>query len=142
VENIWYFVHHFEINLDTHLNHLIRFRQRQRRFINDPMAKPRLCSRCKGGNAEDQPVACTMLEGGPCSACKEREAIREQIEQLEEEITKLKAKHHALGSRMNEIHDPFIHKLPPEIGSHIFRLCLPTLDFEDIHTMEGSSDIY
>jgi hypothetical protein len=34
---------------------------------------------------------------------------------------------------MNTIHDPFIHKLPPEIGSHIFRLCLPTLDFEDFH---------
>jgi hypothetical protein len=74
-----------------------------------------------------------MLEGGPCSACEEREAIRAQISQLEEEITKLKAKHHALGSRVNAIHDPFIHKLPPEIGSHIFRLCLPTLHFEDIH---------
>jgi hypothetical protein len=33
---------------------------------------------------------------------------------------------------VNAIHDPFIHKLPPEIGSHIFRLCLPTLYFEDI----------
>jgi hypothetical protein len=95
------------------------------------MAKPRLCSRYKGGNAEDQPVTCMMLEGGPCSACKERETIREQIKQLEREITKLKAKHHALGSRMNAIHDPFIHKLPPEIGSHIFCLCLPTLDFEN-----------
>ena len=96
------------------------------------MAKPGLCSRCKGVNAEDQPVACTMLEGGPCCACKERKAIREKIKQLEEEITNLKAKHHALGSRINEIHDPFIHKLPPEIGSHIFYLCFPTLDFEDI----------
>jgi hypothetical protein len=127
--SIWYFVHPFEINLDTHLSHLIRFRQQQRRFINDPMAKPGLCSRCKG---VARPVACTMLEGGPCSACKEREAIREKIEQLEEEITQLKAKHHALGSRINEIHDPFIHKLPLEIGSHIFRLCFPVLDFEDI----------
>jgi hypothetical protein len=97
------------------------------------MAKPRLWIRRKGGIAEDQPVACTRLEGGPCSVCKEREAIREQIKQLEKEITKLKAKHDALGSRMNAIHDPFIDKLPPEIGSHIFRLCLPTLDFEDNH---------
>ena len=107
------------------------FCKRQRRFINDPMVKPRLCSRCKGDNAEDQPVVCTMLEGGPCSACKEREAIREKIKQLEEEITQLKAKHHSLGSKMNASHDPFIHKLPPEIGSYIFRLFLPTLDFED-----------
>ena len=89
------------------------------------MGEPGLCSRCKGVNAEDQPVACTMVEGGPCSACKEREAIREKIEQLEEEIAKLKAKHYALGNRMNAIHDPFIHKFPPEIGSYIFRLCFP-----------------
>ena len=33
---------------------------------------------------------------------------------------------------MNAIHDPFIHKFPPEISSHIFRLCFPTLDFEDL----------
>jgi len=98
------------------------------------MDEPGLCSRCKGVNhdAEDRQVACTMVEGGPCSACKEREVIREQIEQLEEEIAKLKAKHHALGNRMNAIHDPFIHKFPPEIGSYIFRLCLPTLNFDDI----------
>ena len=96
------------------------------------MAKLGLCSRSKGVNAKARPVACTMLEGGPCSVCKEREAIREKIGQLEEEITQLKAKHHALGSRMNEIHDPFIHKLPPEVGSHIFRLCFPTFYFEDV----------
>jgi hypothetical protein len=96
------------------------------------MAEPGLCSRCKEVDVEDRPVFCTVSEGGPCSACEEREAIRDQIEQMEEEIAKLKAKHHALGGRMNAIHDPFIHKLPPEIGSHIFHLCLPTLDFEDI----------
>jgi hypothetical protein len=28
---------------------------------------------------------------------------------------------------MNAVHDPFIHKFPPEIGPHLFRLCLPTL---------------
>ena len=96
------------------------------------MGEPRLCSRCKGVNAEDRQVACTMLNGGPCSACEEREVIREKIEQLEEEIVKLKVKHHALGNRMNAIHNPFIHKLPPEIGSYIYRLCFPTLHFEDI----------
>ena len=95
------------------------------------MAKPGLYSSCKAVNAEDRPVACTISEGGPCSACKEREAIRDQIKQLEKEITQLEAKHHALGSRINAIHDPFIHKFPPEIGSHIFCLFLPTLDFKD-----------
>jgi len=97
------------------------------------MANLRLWNRCKGGIAENQPVTCTRLEGGPCSVCKEREAIREQIKQLEKEITKLKAKHHALRSRMNAIHDPFVDKLPPEIGSHVFCLCLPTFDIKDNH---------
>ena len=90
------------------------------------MEEPGLCSRCKGVDPEDLPVACTVLEGGPCSACKERADIRSQIKQLEEEIIKLKEEHYALGTTMNAIHDPFIHKLPPEIGSHIFCLCMPT----------------
>jgi hypothetical protein len=92
------------------------------------MTEPGLCNRCKGVDAKDRLVTCTMLEGGPCSACEEMEVIYDQIEQLEEEITKLTAKQRTLASRMNAIHDPFIHKLSPEIGSHIFRLCLPTLD--------------
>jgi len=96
------------------------------------MAEPKLCSRCKRVDTEDRPVACTMFQGGPCSACKEREVIRDQIEQLEEEIAKLKAKYHALGTKMNAIHDPFIHKLPPEISSYILRLCLPTLNYEEL----------
>ena len=91
--------------------------------------EPGLCNRCRGFDAKDLPVACTVLEGGPCSACKEESDIRGQIKQLEEEIKKLKEKHHTLQATINSIHDPFIHNLPPEIGSYIFRLCLPTQDF-------------
>jgi hypothetical protein len=87
-----------------------------------------LCSRSQGAEAEDRPMSCVMLEGSPCSACKERAAIRQKVKQLEEEITELKAKYNSLRTTMNAIHDPFIHKLPLEIGSHIFRLCLPILD--------------
>lgn len=88
------------------------------------MGEPGLCSHCKAVDAQDQPVTCTVLEGGPCSICKEREAIWDQIKQLEEEIIKLNAKYHSLGSRMNAIHDPFIQKLPPEIGSYVYILPL------------------
>jgi len=88
-----------------------------------------LCSRSQGAEADDRPIPCVVLEGSPCSACKERATIRQKIKQLEEEITKLNAKYNSLTTTMNGIHDPFIHKLPPEIGSHIFRLCLPTLDY-------------
>jgi len=93
------------------------------------MAGRLACSHCRRVEAEDQPIKCVVLEGGPCSACKEREAIRRKIKQLEEELADLEAKDRALGSHINAIHDPFIHKLPSEIGSHIFRLSLPTFDF-------------
>jgi len=86
-----------------------------------------VCSRCRRAESEDQPITCVVL-GGPCSPCKDRPTIRQKIKQLEEEITKLNAEHHALGSAMNAIHEPFIHKLPPEIGSHIFCLSLPKSD--------------
>jgi len=86
-----------------------------------------LCSLCGGAAAEEQ-VSCVMSEGNGCSACIERAAIRDKINQLEEEIIKLKAKYHMLGTMTNATHDPFIHRLPPEIGSQIFHLCLPALD--------------
>jgi len=87
-----------------------------------------LCSRCGAGGTEDRPVTCTMMEGGPCEACRESAAIYHQIRQLEEEIAELKAKRRVLATTMNANHDPFIHKLPPEIGSHIFYLSMPSID--------------
>jgi hypothetical protein len=87
-----------------------------------------LCSRCRGFDAEELSFACTVLKGGPCSPCKEAADMHGQIKRLEEEIIKLKGQHHVLRTKINSIHDPFIHTFPPEIGSYIFRLCLPTLD--------------
>lgn len=82
-------------------------------------------SHCEGNFVdEDQP------EGGRCTVCEERLNIRHQIKELEERPNKLKAKHYALGTTVNEIHDPFIHKFSPEISSYVFRLCLPTFDCE------------
>jgi hypothetical protein len=82
-------------------------------------------SHCEGNFVDEN-----QQEGGRCAVCEERLNIRHQIKELEEKLNKLKAKHHAFGTTMNEIHDPFIHKFPPEISSHIFRLCLPTVDCE------------
>ena len=77
---------------------------------------------CSGVEAiiEDQPT-CVALNGEPCLPCKERAAIFHQIKQL-------KAKYNTIGTARNAIHDPFIHKLPPEIASHILCLSLPTLN--------------
>lgn len=68
-----------------------------------------LCSRCKKFEANDEPITCVALKGGPCSVCKEMVAIRHQIKQLEEELAKLKAKHNTILTTMNAIHDLFIH---------------------------------
>jgi hypothetical protein len=86
-----------------------------------------LCSRCRGAEADDQSITCVVLDGGPCSPCSERLVIQHQIKRLENELARLKARQKSLRTTMNAIHDPFIHKLPPEIGSHILRLSLPTL---------------
>jgi hypothetical protein len=68
-------------------------------------------SRCRAVEVEDQPITCVTLEGGPCSACKQRATIRCQIKQLEDEIAQLKDKSDNLATTMNAIHDPLIHKL-------------------------------
>jgi len=102
-----------------------------------------LCSRCIGAKAEDQPITCAVLKGGPCSPCKERMAIQHQIKWLEKEIKRLNAKQKSLRTTMNAIHDPFIHKLPPEIGSYILCLCLSMLTTgeHDLKTIHGPDPI-
>lgn len=97
-----------------------------------------LCNHCGQFGSEDQLITCTVLEGGQCSPCKERAAIHRQIQQLKE-------KHDAIGTAMNAAHDPFIHKLPPEIGSRILHLSLPTLNNGEHHpkaTPAPGSDIW
>ena len=84
-----------------------------------------VCSFCGEDTVKEQEITCVVLGGNPCWACEERANIQDQMKRLEEEMIKLKAKYHALGTTINAIHDPFIHKFPREIGSHIFRLCLP-----------------
>jgi hypothetical protein len=89
------------------------------RSVSEDMAA--LCSHCGEFGPEDRLLTCDVLDGGQCSPCKERAAIRHQIKQL-------KAQHDTIGTAMNAVHDPFIHKLPPEIGSRILHLSLPTLN--------------
>ena len=88
------------------------------------------CTCCRRVKAKDQTITCVLVEG-PCLLCREREVIHHQIKQLEEEIMKLKAKDNTLGTRINDCHDPFICKFPPEIPSHILQLSLPTLNDEE-----------
>jgi len=98
-----------------------------------------LCGRCRRFEADEEPITCTVLEGGPCSACKERATLRQKIKQLEAEITGLKTRYDTLSTTANAVHDPFIHKFPPEISSHIFRLYLLMLSPPDFLEFSSSS---
>jgi hypothetical protein len=61
-----------------------------------------------------------VLDGRPCSACTEEIELEKEKKELEIRIKKIYIRRRALRTAMNENHDPFIHKFPPEIASHIF----------------------
>ena len=83
-----------------------------------------LCTGSQGLDEEKRGrvVHCSILEGGRCLACKE------DIE-LELEFQERRRK---LRTRMNENHDPFILKLPPEVASYIFLLSMGKRDTREI----------
>jgi len=74
-------------------------------------------------------VHCSILEGVGCLACKE------DI-QLEQEIQKLQERRRKLRTEMNQNHDPFILKLPPEVASNIFLLSMGKRDSREIPSRE------
>jgi hypothetical protein len=67
------------------------------------------------------------LAGHSCSVCDEDIDLLRQIEQSDSEahIAELESRRWHLRTRLNESHDPFIHKLPPEVASLIFIMALP-----------------
>ncbi|KIM36373.1 hypothetical protein M413DRAFT_292318 [Hebeloma cylindrosporum] len=81
-----------------------------------------LCNHCGEFGPEDRVITCTALtvEDSQCGPCRKRAVVRQQIKQL-------RATYDTIGTEMNAVHDPFIHKFPPEIGSRIFVLSLPPL---------------
>ena len=67
------------------------------------------------------------LAGHSCSVCEEDVDLLHQIHQSDSEthIAELEIIRWHLRTRLNESHDPFIHKLPPEVASLIFIMALP-----------------
>jgi hypothetical protein len=59
------------------------------------------------------------LDGKPCSACTEDIELEKALKELENQIEQMHTKRRALRTVMNENHDPFIAKFPPEISSQI-----------------------
>jgi len=82
-----------------------------------------LCTACQGRDEETRVrvAYCSILEGEGCLACKEDMQLEQKIQELQERRRKLRTK-------MNENHDSFVLKLPPEVSSYIFLLSMGEQD--------------
>ena len=67
-----------------------------------------------------RPERRVVFDGTPCAACTEDIELEKETGELQCSDGKLQSKRRALRTVMNENHDHFIHKFPPEIASHIF----------------------
>ena len=97
-----------------------------------------LCNRCS--TKVLRPEKCVVLDGKPCAACTEDMELEKEIKELEIIIEKMYIRRRVLRTTMNENHDPFIHKFPPEIASHIFMQCSPpSVSFDKY---DGTNPLY
>ena len=73
------------------------------------------------------PWPCKLMEGKPCSLCQELEEFDRGYQAILEGLVEQRRK---ILQRINERHDPFIQRLPPELASQVFTSCLPRQEFE------------
>ena len=73
------------------------------------------------------PALCKLMEGKPCSLCQELEEFDIGYQAILEGLVEQRRK---ILQRINERHDPFIQRLPPELASQVFTSCLPRQEFE------------
>ncbi|KIM47400.1 hypothetical protein M413DRAFT_22079 [Hebeloma cylindrosporum] len=80
-----------------------------------------------------RPDRCVVWDGQQaCGPCTEDTELEKQAKELEIRLEKIYTRRRALRTGMNENHDPFIHKFPPEIASHIFiHYAPPSLLFDE-----------
>ncbi|KAF8879884.1 hypothetical protein CPB84DRAFT_1751542 [Gymnopilus junonius] len=65
---------------------------------------------------------------------------KQQFSEMEQEINGLVNEHWELLQQINHIHDPIFHRLPPEITSDIFQLCVPEISFDTESFNESNDD--
>jgi hypothetical protein len=85
-----------------------------------------LCSRYQRLDLETSARYCIIQEGSSCLACKE------DVE-LEQKIQELQGRRRNIRKDMNANHDPFVLKLPPELGSRIFLLSMTERDTNEVN---------
>jgi len=83
-----------------------------------------LKSRVSFGNQQTspKPEPCELSNGGPCAFCIELEDFDHGAQST---IDHLGEKRRSILERINYCHDPFTQRLPLELTSRVFALCLP-----------------
>ena len=66
------------------------------------------------------PKECKLSDGKPCQECVEMAKLDSQISQVHSQLVQLTHKRHALKTKINQRHEPFIHRLPCSVSSQIF----------------------
>jgi hypothetical protein len=63
---------------------------------------------------------CKLSDGNPCQECVQLAKLDSQISKVHSKLAKLAQKRHALKTKINQRHEPFIHCLPRSVSSQIF----------------------
>ncbi|KDR86018.1 hypothetical protein GALMADRAFT_235209 [Galerina marginata CBS 339.88] len=73
---------------------------------------------------------CRISDGEPCGVCNKLKHLESQILEAKRTLDELVSRYQGLKTQRNNIHDPVTSRIPPEIVSYIFQLCLPPLPSE------------
>ena len=63
---------------------------------------------------------CKLSGGNPCQECVQMAKLDSQISEVHSKLVQLVQKRHAFKTKVNQRHEPFIHRLPRSVASQIF----------------------
>ncbi|KAF8953528.1 hypothetical protein BDZ97DRAFT_596665 [Flammula alnicola] len=90
------------------------------------------CGSTANQGVYDNDSLCSKISNlNPCNPCKRLAELDIQIIKARETLLAMQKEARRLKSEMNCSHDHLIHRLPPEISSYIFQLCIsrePSID--------------
>ncbi|KAF9478592.1 hypothetical protein BDN70DRAFT_879832 [Pholiota conissans] len=97
--------------------------------INNVATMPYFCQHCD--SLDDVLYFCKSKDASPCTSCQQLLEIQRKISETRIMLTKtrvllnhLKDERPKIKEQANYCHDPFIHRLPMEIASTIFKFCI------------------
>ena len=79
------------------------------------------------------PRECKLSKGKPCQECVQMAILDSQISQVRSQLVQLAHKRDALKTKINQRHEPLIHRLPWSVSSQIFE--------DYVHQVHSAFDI-